>query len=75
MRKTTEAFVQAYSTWTTEAVMAVRAPHCEQVILPASLGVPTRDNESYRAYFDTVQDRLSDVKVLPDHLPPVLPMY
>lgn len=63
MRATTESFIDAYSAWTTDAVMAVRAPTCEQVILPASLGVPTRDNGSYRAYFDTVQGRLRDVKV------------
>lgn len=70
MRQTAQAFLHAYETWTTEAVMAIRAPECQQVILPASLGVPTRDNQSYAKYFDTVQGRLRGNKVRrPSFLP------
>lgn len=63
MKKTSDAFLAAFDSWTTEAVMAVRATECEHIMLPASLGVPKKNNDEFREHFEQVEGSLSNVKV------------
>lgn len=63
MRNTTDAFIKAWETWTAEAILAVRAPECVMIQVPASLQIPIRDNEQFGAWFTKVQSSLSNNKV------------
>lgn len=71
MRKTTDAFVAAWEAWSIEPILAVRAPECVMVQRPASLGIPVRNNDEFRAWFSGVAGSLANNKVL-YHDPQVL---
>ncbi|KAM0721225.1 hypothetical protein Q7P37_003513 [Cladosporium fusiforme] len=63
MRKTADAFVAAWEELKTEPILAVRAPECIMTQRPASLGIPERDNESFRAWFAGVEGMLTNNKM------------
>lgn len=64
MRKTTDAFVAAWESWSIEPILAVRAPECVMVQRPASLGVPVRNNDEFRVWFAGVAGLLANNKVI-----------
>ena len=64
IRQTTTAFLHAFELWTTEAVLAVRAPECEHIMLPGSLGVAKLDNAGMRARFEKLEGLIRNVKVI-----------
>lgn len=49
--RTALAAIDGYNKWDLEAIMAPRADHCMQEILPKSLDRPLMNNTDYRAYF------------------------
>lgn len=49
--RTALAAIDGYNKWDIGAIMAPRAPHCTQQILPKSLERPLLNNTDYRAYF------------------------
>lgn len=63
MRKTTDAFVAAWETWKVDPILAVRAPECVMIQRPASLGIPARNNEEFRKWFEGVEGLLINNKV------------
>jgi hypothetical protein len=67
MRNTTDLFIKGWEAWKVEPVMATRAPECVMNQFPASLNIPSRNNDEFRAWFSTVENMLSDCKV-PDLL-------
>lgn len=63
MRTTTDRFIEAWESWQVEPVMAVRAPECVMLQYPASLSIPARNNDDFRAWFRSVENMLSNCKV------------
>ncbi|KAJ1556279.1 hypothetical protein HK405_003455 [Cladochytrium tenue] len=57
LRATAVAFLDSYSAWDIEAILAIRAPDCKHKVLPASLKRPEQgqSNDEHRAYFANIQ--------------------
>jgi ketosteroid isomerase-like protein len=49
--QTALAAIDGYNKWDIDAIMAPRADHCMQEILPKSLDRPLMNNTEYRTYF------------------------
>jgi hypothetical protein len=64
MCNTTDQFMKGWEAWKVEPVMATRAPECVIYQFPASLNIPSRNNDEFRAWFSTVENMLSDCKVI-----------
>ncbi|KAH7087114.1 hypothetical protein FB567DRAFT_602682 [Paraphoma chrysanthemicola] len=47
-KATTQAVLDAYNAWDLDAILAFRAPDCQQQVLPASMGRPSMSNSEYR---------------------------
>ncbi|MCJ1264730.1 hypothetical protein MMC22_004605 [Lobaria immixta] len=50
--KTAHAAIDAYNAWTLPSILAVRAPHCVQQVLPATLDRPPMTNAQYADYLE-----------------------
>jgi hypothetical protein len=64
MRNTTDLFIKGWEAWKVEPVMATWAPECFMNQHPQSLNIPVRDIHEFRAWFASVESRLSDCKVV-----------
>lgn len=64
MRNAADLFIEGWEAWKVEPVMATWAPECVMVQGPKSLNIPVRNFDDFRAYFATVESRLSDCKVV-----------
>jgi hypothetical protein len=64
MRDTTDLFIKGWEAWSVEPVMAIWAPECVMVQVPKSLNIPVRNIDEFRAYFASIQARLSGCKVV-----------
>ena len=65
MRTTTEALVKSFEgpIWSVEASLAPRAPECEHIMFPASLGIPKKNNEEWAARFKNIAGLITDATV------------
>lgn len=64
MRNTAEALVLAFDgDWDIEAILAPRADSCQHAILPASLGIPKKDNAAFAKRIGHVKHLIKDAKV------------
>jgi hypothetical protein len=72
MRNTTDLFIKGWEAWKVEPVMATRASECTMNQFPASLKIPSRNNDEFRAWFSTVENMLSDCKVFDLPIPTLL---
>ncbi|KAK3367422.1 hypothetical protein B0T24DRAFT_710372 [Lasiosphaeria ovina] len=55
-RQTALAAIDAINAWDISRIMAVRAPNCEQQILPKSLNRPSMNNEAYEKHFERIKN-------------------
>jgi hypothetical protein len=63
MRSTTDLFIKGWEAWKVEPVMATWSPECVMTQVPASLNIPVRNYNEFRAWFTSVESQLSDCKV------------
>lgn len=64
MRDTTDLFIKGWEAWSVEPVMAIWAPECIIVQSPKSLNIPVRNADEFRAYFTSIESRLSGCNVV-----------
>lgn len=64
MRDTTDLFIKGWEAWSVEPVMAIWAPECIIVQSPKSLNIPVRNTDEFRAYFASIESRLSNCNVV-----------
>jgi len=60
-RKTTLEILEAYESWSLDAIMSFRTPDCVHEVLPTSL--PQMDNEGYRTFFAAIMPRVWNFKL------------
>nr|POF13556.1 austinol synthesis protein h [Quercus suber] len=67
MRTTTDLFLHAWDgDWTAktnEISVSYRAPQCQHIMVPDSLGIPTRSNEEWSKYFKNIEGRITEAKM------------
>lgn len=66
MRKTTEALLYSWNgDWVNSAEpnLATRAPECQHVMMPSSVGGPAQSNGEWAEYFKHVAPLVTDCKV------------
>ena len=64
MRSTAEALVLAFDgEWDIEAILAPRSENCEHTMLPASFGIPRKDNAAFAKRIEHVKHLIKDAKV------------
>jgi hypothetical protein len=62
MRNTADLFIKGWEAWSVEPVMATCAPECIMVQVPASLDIPVRNIDEFRAWFTSVESQLSTAR-------------
>jgi hypothetical protein len=50
-KATAQSVIDAYNSWDIDAIIAFRAPDCQQQVIPASMGRPSMNNDEYRDRF------------------------
>ncbi|KAK4503651.1 hypothetical protein PRZ48_004566 [Zasmidium cellare] len=61
MRATTEGFLHDFEgQWEEGATLSYRAPDCNHIMLPVSLGIPSRTNDDFATYFKRIAPLVRD---------------
>ncbi|EME48328.1 hypothetical protein DOTSEDRAFT_67418 [Dothistroma septosporum NZE10] len=66
MRKTTEGFLYSWNgDWihSAEPNLATRAPECQHIMMPASVGASPKSNDDWAEYFKHVAPLITDSKM------------
>ena len=64
MRAATERLVMSFNgQWKTEEAIAPRAENCMHEILPASLGIPKKNNADWATRLDGIKHLILEAKV------------
>jgi hypothetical protein len=62
--KTATSFIETYNAWTIESILSIRSPSCIHQTLPASLGVPTRNNAEYATFLKPMLSIFRNLKFI-----------
>ena len=58
--QTAMSLISGNNAWDIDAIIYPRAPNCTQQVLPARLGRPLMDNDSYRQFFTAIMPMFED---------------
>ena len=62
-KRTAKALVLGYNTWTIDAMLAPRASDCVHAELPASVGVPARNDTEITEHFEAAMSYFQDFNI------------